>query len=286
MEEFLNADDEEIKMLIFRGFNLAIEDEMIDAFEDVDDLNLSEASIKMYLQQYVRDYVSLIHRAQHCLQTCVETLMNGQDLSTLYKELYWDSWSHWILHLDPDKASVICAAIAEASKKASTRNLPKPLPPLPALKTSRLISYRANGENNSKSTGSSPLSPPAPPLSAGITGHRFNLSNSSSSSSIIPSGFYNPNLIVDPNHVSSTNRRQTPPPTPPVVHHKKSFIFSSTSIFSNSRNSERKFPTTPPPIRRHQTTIYSGDQFPLTKSKSHEEHLSNRIEPLDPVIAK
>lgn len=282
MEEFLNADDEEIKILILRGFNLTSEDFIIDDHESTTFCE-STQSKNFDLKRYVCDYIKRIHLAQYCLHTCINLLLDGQEISTK-ENLYWDSWNHWILRADTEKANEILFAIKEACKKA-TRNLPKPLPPLPALKTSRLINYRINGDDNSKSTGSSPLSPPAPPLSAGLTGYRFNLSNSSSPSSTIPSGFYNHNIIVDPNHASAHNRRQTPPPTPPVTHQKKPFIFSSSSIFSNSRNSERKFPTTPPPIRRHQTANYN-DQFPLTKSKSHEEHLSNRIEPLDPVIAK
>ena len=98
---------------------------------------------------------------------------------------------------------------------------------------------------------SSPLSPPQ---SAGLW--------SSSTGSYIP----------NPNSTNSMDRRPTPPPTPPVTTKKNS-------------NSERKFPTTPPPTKRHQTTLLA-DPFPLTKSKSHEEHLANRIEPLDPAIAK
>lgn len=78
--------------------------------------------------------------------------------------------------------------------------------------------------------------------------------------------------ISNPNSNNLIDRRPTPPPTPPVTAKKNS-------------NSERKFPTTPPPMKRHQTNLLA-DPFPLTKSKSHEEHLAHRIEPLDPAIAK
>jgi hypothetical protein len=76
--------------------------------------------------------------------------------------------------------------------------------------------------------------------------------------------------ILNSNNTTPTgDRRPTPPPTPPVVNKKNG-------------NSERKFPTTPPPKIRN----LLADPFPLTKSKSHEEHLANRIEPLDPAVAK
>lgn len=78
--------------------------------------------------------------------------------------------------------------------------------------------------------------------------------------------------ISNPNSANLIDRRPTPPTTPPVSTKKNS-------------NSERKFPTTPPPTKRHQTNLLA-DPFPLTKSKSHEEHLAHRIEPLDPAITK
>ncbi|XP_054155445.1 kinase suppressor of Ras 2-like [Oppia nitens] len=76
--------------------------------------------------------------------------------------------------------------------------------------------------------------------------------------------------ILNSNLTSTTNsmdsRRPTPPPTPPII---------------NKNNSRQKFPTTPPPGKRNLLV----DPFPLTKSKSHEEHLAHRIEPLDPAVA-
>ena len=43
-----------------------------------------------------------------------------------------------------------------------------------------------------------------------------------------------------------------------------------------------KFPTTPPPRKKHQTglsnTATLPDAFPLTKSKSHESQLGNKID--------
>jgi len=97
-------------------------------------------------------------------------------------------------------------------------------------------------------------SPLSPPQSAGLWSSSF--------------GSYN----LNPNSTNLVERRPTPPPTPPVTNKKNG-------------NSDRKFPTTPPPMKRHQTNLLA-DPFPLTKSKSHEEHLAHRIEPLDPAIAK
>lgn len=43
-----------------------------------------------------------------------------------------------------------------------------------------------------------------------------------------------------------------------------------------------KVPTTPPPYKKHQiglqNTISQPEVFPLTKSKSHESQLANRLE--------
>ncbi|RWS24199.1 Kinase suppressor of Ras 1-like protein [Leptotrombidium deliense] len=70
------------------------------------------------------------------------------------------------------------------------------------------------------------------------------------------------------NSVPTKDRKQTPPLTPPIPCRKI------------NANNDRKFPTTPPPVKRHQANLLS-EPFPLTKSKSHEEHLANRIEPID-----
>ena len=76
-------------------------------------------------------------------------------------------------------------------------------------------------------------------------------------------------------------------------------VFSSNRLEVITRNSkkahdchdsgllltDKKFPTTPPPRKKHQagsaTPVGSNlqpDNFPLTKSKSHESQLANRIE--------
>lgn len=124
-----------------------------------------------------------------------------------------------------------------------------------SIPSSATASPRISGRNRTMRTSvpsedilkNSPLSPPQ---SAGLW-------SSNSGSYILNS--------------NSTNR-PTPPPTPPVTNKK-------------NNNSERKFPTTPPPMKRLQTNLLA-DPFPLTKSRSHEEHLAHRIEPLDPAVAK
>ncbi|XP_075584752.1 kinase suppressor of ras [Dermatophagoides farinae] len=307
IEELLNADEEELKILLMRGFQLRLDEldfdddicnndeDFKDSYgfynqhdrngsitdDDNEDNDHEKSTIKQDLRMYIHDYIIRVWKAHRSMHRCLDTIKNFDELPSTILDLYWDSWDHWIQRADESQKASLASAIAMLKK---AKHSPKPLPPLPDLKANFLRNYRINGD--SRSTGSSPLSPPVPPLSAGNFSHR---STSSSSSSIIQSGFHNLNLIIDPNH----HRRPTPPPTPPVSHHqtKKSFILlSSATLFnnaaSNSRNSsERKFPTTPPPIRRHQTNIFGiGENFPLTKSKSHEEHLSNRIELLDPVI--
>ncbi|XP_043272941.1 kinase suppressor of Ras 2 [Venturia canescens] len=50
-----------------------------------------------------------------------------------------------------------------------------------------------------------------------------------------------------------------------------------------------KLPTTPPPSKRHQTGLHTNstqpEVFPLTKSKSHESQLANRLENGDPAAS-
>ncbi|XP_021926859.1 kinase suppressor of Ras 2 isoform X2 [Zootermopsis nevadensis] len=60
----------------------------------------------------------------------------------------------------------------------------------------------------------------------------------------------------------------TPPSTPPV---------------NKGKGGDRgKFPTTPPPCKKHQTGLQQpADAYPLTKSKSHESQLANRVEGAD-----
>ena len=267
IEDLLKTSDEVLIDIISKEFCL---EKGFISNEDDNQNKFDEKSIKTDIRMYVRDYLQRLINAQRALHTCMESSKNGAEVSP-QTDLHWESWNHWTcksssLDISPSvyDEEEIC--------NTSTRNSPNALPPLPTV--SRLANYRSD---NSKSTGSSPLSPPATTLTN-------KLSNSSSSSS----AFFNLNshIIVDPNHAQPISRRPTPPATPPIVHHKRSFILSSSSIFSNSRKTDLKFPTTPPPIRRHQTNVFNREQFPLTKSKSHEEHLSNRIEPLDPAIAK
>ncbi|KAI2799573.1 3-dehydrosphinganine reductase [Blomia tropicalis] len=279
--------------------------------------NKYDDDVKNDVIRYVYDCLQRLAKANHCLHVCLEATLHNKELKST---LHWDSWHIWANDVTPSAVLKVQAAIVEARRRP-TKSIPKPLPPLPELpRISRLSNYQTSCDN-SKSTGSSPLSPPAPPMSAGYNSHRSALSTSSSSSSIIPSSFYciynnssnmtaasivgsgasssgsgsvggNGNSPANGDNPStpSTNHRATPPQTPPVSHHKRSFIFSSFS-----RNSDRKCPTTPPPTRRHQANLYSNDEpeqaeFPLiTKSKSHEEHLSNRIdsnrgEPIEPLI--
>ena len=282
----MNGNDDKLRETILHAFSI---EEVSSSDEDEDDNSSSSQNIlntdslddlERDARKYVRGHIKRLQKAQLCLHSCVEAAQNNYiHLDKI--DLYWGSWNLQVTKSDDTKAAIISAAIVESSNNTPIR-VARPLPPLSSLsRTARLVNYRT--DSNSKSTGSSPLSPPAPPLSAGVCSNRSAASTSSSSSSITPSGFYNlNNQIFDPNHAQPPqSRRPTPPPTPPV-HHKRSFILTP-SIFS--RNNDRKFPTTPPPIRRHQTNLFSSEQFPLTKSKSHEEHLSNRIEPIDPVIA-
>uniref|UniRef100_A0A0C9R1F0 KSR2_0 protein n=1 Tax=Fopius arisanus TaxID=64838 RepID=A0A0C9R1F0_9HYME len=53
----------------------------------------------------------------------------------------------------------------------------------------------------------------------------------------------------------------------------------STPVLLRQAAAGVKFPTTPPPSKRHQTNLpVQPEVFPLTKSKSHESQLGNRVE--------
>lgn len=66
----------------------------------------------------------------------------------------------------------------------------------------------------------------------------------------------------------------------PLEYHRGREKSSSPPATPSAKKTTGRPPTTPPPARKHQTLI--AEPFPLTKSKSHEEHLSNRIQSLDP----
>ncbi|XP_014270694.1 kinase suppressor of Ras 2 isoform X2 [Halyomorpha halys] len=57
----------------------------------------------------------------------------------------------------------------------------------------------------------------------------------------------------------------TPPSTPPVLKIK-------------GLNDRSKVPSTPPPKKKHQTGVLIPDSHPLTKSKSHESQLANKVD--------
>ncbi|XP_067119098.1 kinase suppressor of Ras 2-like isoform X2 [Centruroides vittatus] len=107
-----------------------------------------------------------------------------------------------------------------------------------------------------------PVSPPS--------NHGHHMSSSSGHISVSSSAVYHGLSSTIPNYGSmslatpnSRECRYTPPPTPPIM----------------GKKGDKRFPTTPPPSKKHQTTLLP--EFPLTKSKSHEEHLANRIEHMD-----
>lgn len=314
----MDASEEQQREAVLRAF--AIDNVSSSDEEDEDDsrsgssgydtqsrggnFSIDNGQTMIKFRRYVRGHIKRLVQAQICLHTYVDALQNDVEPSTCF-DLTWGSWNMaWNRESESAAAALISAAAAESANSTPVRHTPRPLPPLSSLSraSSRLVNYGPAGMmdgcgNNSKSTGSSPLSPPAPPLSAGLgcrggggsSSNRSGVSTSSSSSSIAPFHYGANQPIYDPNHAQPPQSgRPTPPPTPPVVHHKRSFILSSSSFIANSflRKSDGKFPTTPPPMRRHQTNLFSeAEQFPLTKSKSHEEHLSHRIEPVDPVIA-
>lgn len=122
--------------------------------------------------------------------------------------------------------------------------------------------------SNIPTTKSSPLSPPqsassrtcpwSPVFNSDESSGQFDVMNDRNTHPKPPTQQNSPPLtpLGDINSVNSCNS----------VNNSK-----RTSVAGSPR------PSTPPAARRHQTKLLS-EPFPLTKSRSHEEHLSNRIE--------
>ncbi|XP_039292308.1 LOW QUALITY PROTEIN: kinase suppressor of Ras 2 [Nilaparvata lugens] len=80
----------------------------------------------------------------------------------------------------------------------------------------------------------------------------------------------------------------TPPPTPPLQKTAKAGVAPplptdrltrETCPQHNGRTGANKFPTTPPPRKKHTTGLQPlADAQPLTKSKSHESQLANKVD--------
>lgn len=103
--------------------------------------------------------------------------------------------------------------------------------------------------------------PSSPPVISSVPPPPWSPATSSSSSVF-------GNYIAPPATHTARDRKYTPPPTPPT---------------SSKKGEKIKFPTTPPPKKRHQTAATSllPDSYPLTKSKSHESQLVNRVDVSD-----
>lgn len=79
---------------------------------------------------------------------------------------------------------------------------------------------------------------------------------------------------------SSTPTHQSHAPLSPPVH--QCTPPSTPPVMKGKGGDRGKFPTTPPPCKKHQTGLQQpADAYPLTKSKSHESQLANRVEGAD-----
>lgn len=168
-----------------------------------------------------------------------ERQIKGEQTTAADLDLHWDSW---------DRNSTITSSPKTHHQRRVARS---------SVPSEELL----------KSTPThNPQSPPSSMSSSLHSGHIGHISISSSSSVISSShqGPWSPtpnSSVLSPNTPSPRERRYTPPPTPPM----------------SGKKNEKKFPTTPPPSKKHQTNLLP-EIYPLTKSKSHEEHLANRIE--------
>lgn len=112
----------------------------------------------------------------------------------------------------------------------------------------RVHRNRPSKASENESLKSSPISPP-----------QSSSSNCPFSPSFATEDARDSSFTVEP--YRTREKSCSPPPTP-----------------SAKKISSGRPPTTPPPARKHQTLL---TDFPLTKSKSHEEHLSNRVQAIN-----
>lgn len=211
-------------------------------------LEKSGSDVRVILMQIgaAEEEVRRLSSALENLKLCTESQSKGDKNATHSVDLSWDSW---------DRSAMVAARPTVASAPMTINNKVTSSPatsPMP----SHLLRSRAsrssipsedsfrNDQNYSAPAVAVPWSPgPSYSLPAANA-----LTNSSNSPSL------------------GRERRYTPPSTPPVPLKKGEKI---------------KFPTTPPPRKKQTITNLVPEPFPLTKSKSHESQLANRIDHTD-----
>ena len=225
--------------------------EALNCFED--QLSLPDNELKQILDDAHADEDEFrkLQTAIKNLKTYTSHLEYGTVIRS--SDLYWDSW-------DRSKVKKKQEEITERNHSSMSTSLSSPRVNRNVVaKRNRITSTNddsssslGNNNNANNTTKSSPMSPPQ-----------------SASSQNCP---WSPSFTSDEdNHELQGYYRGSSPPLTPSG--KKSSNASATGVYG----SNSKFPTTPPPVKKHQTKLLS-EPYPLTKSRSHEEHLSNRID--------
>nr|XP_042901238.1 kinase suppressor of Ras 2 isoform X2 [Parasteatoda tepidariorum] len=203
-------------------------------------LKLPEHEVKNRIADATDDEKRRLLIALRNLKAYTERQIRGEISNATDLDLHWESWD-------------INSTIGSSPRTHHQRRVGRSSVPSEEL----LKSTPTHG----------PQSPPTNMSSSLHGGHHLGHISISSSSSVISSAHHGPwsptlNSTLSPNSPSPRDKRYTPPPTPSM---------------SGKKSEGKKFPTTPPPIKKHQTNLLP-EIYPLTKSKSHEEHLANRIE--------
>ncbi|GFY68067.1 kinase suppressor of Ras 2 [Trichonephila inaurata madagascariensis] len=212
-------------------------------------LQLPEQEVKeiMHIAEAKDEEKRRLLIANRNLKAYIERQIRGEITTAADLDLHWDSW---------DRNSTINSSPRTHHQRRVARS---------SVPSEELL----------KSTPThGPQSAPTSMSSSLHGGHHIGHISISSSSSVISSAHHGPwsptlNSTLSPHVTSPRERRYTPPHTPPM---------------SGKKTENKKFPTTPPPSKKHQTNLLP-EMYPLTKSKSHEEHLANRIESTDNVIS-
>uniref|UniRef100_T1J2I7 Kinase suppressor of Ras 2 n=1 Tax=Strigamia maritima TaxID=126957 RepID=T1J2I7_STRMM len=203
-------------------------------------------------QEELRRLISALRN----LKTYTDCLLSGAPLSTCsQQDLHWDSWDR-----AAGTATATTTNVNTVYNNSNNINTLSQSTPSPYLNRSRCDRASVPSEESLKSAPctSTSFTVPWSPLP------RQNPSGSSNNINVSSSSAF---PLISAGLSYKGESMYTPPSTPPVPVKKGEKI---------------KFPTTPPPRKKQIiNTNLVPEAFPLTKSKSHESQLANRIDPSD-----
>ena len=220
------------------------------------------------------------------LRMFTEHSYNGK--STKEFDLHWDSWDrNQVSEMNGSTSNVSLAGSIRNGSSSGGMHSPRVQRNQLPSSSSRPRASETDDTSNNSSLKCSPISPQSSSSNCPFSPTLFAAyeddvaavhQHSPSSSASFPPKSNLPGSNLQGSNLPGSNPPGSNPPrsnpdkssSPPATYTRKSTA-SSTGDGSSR---------TPPPAKKHQTLL--SEPFPLTKSKSHEEHLSNRIQ-IDPI---